>query len=74
VVRFAAMTYGKLLLIGVIAILTVAVYNYTLPNSYIFTESNDRKYYIKVNESDSSTYFLKTVSGAGESPIWVKVD
>ena len=40
----------------------------------IFTESNDRKYYIKVNESDGSTYFLKTVSGAGESPIWVKVD
>ena len=79
-VRYAAMdrllTYGKILFIGVIATLIVVVNNYTSPDNYIFTESNDRAYYIKMNTNDGTCYFTQTRQEKPKdgSPRWVKFE
>jgi hypothetical protein len=73
VVRFAAMCYGKILLVGVITFFVVTSYTYTLPNKFTLVESKDSAYYIKMNNSTGQTYFMQTKNTTGEVAIWTEV-
>lgn len=76
-VRFAAMCYGKILLVGVITFFVVTSYTYTLPNKFTFVEAKDRTgdtlHYIKMNNNTGQTYFMQTREDTGEAAVWVEI-
>jgi hypothetical protein len=74
VVRFAAMSYGKILLVGAITFLIVTSYAYALPNKFTLVETKDGAYYIKMNNSTGQTYFMQTENSTDEFPVWIEVE
>ena len=76
-VRFAAMCYGKILLVGVITFFVVTSYTYTLPNKFTFVESKNRQgdllYYIKMNNNTGQTWALPTKNTTDEAAVWVEI-
>ena len=72
-VRFAAMGYGTILLVGVITFFVVTSYTYTLPNKFTLVESKDNAYYIKMNNNTGQTWALPTENSTDEAPVWVEI-
>ena len=77
-VRFAAMCYGKILLVGVITFFVVTSYTYTLPNKFTLVElrnkQNDLQGHIKMNNNTGQTWALPLdIQGDGGAAVWVEI-
>ena len=77
-VRFAAMCYGKILLVGLITFFVVTSYTYTLPNKFTLVELKNRQSdllgYIKMNNNTGQTWALPfEKQDDGGAAVWIEI-